>query len=350
MRFHLPALPGRPTTLANSHCAYSGYVRKMCRMMLDLGHEVFLYGMEANDAPATEHVVCYPDSLPVDFSADEWCPYNVLAGRAIRERAEPGDILGIIGGTAQQEVARGCPELRAVEYRVGYGGVFADFKVFESYAWMHMVYGSAPDEVNSHRGSNFDAVIPPPFEVELFPEGDGSGDYLLYVGRMTELKGIAEACEVARKLDCELILAGAGDVEPTYGAAIGPVGPEERAELMGGARALITPTLYVEPFGGVTIEAMMCGTPVLTTDWGAFTETVQPGVNGYRCRMLSEFCAAFEAAAELDRDAIREHAIATYSLEAIAARYQRYFDQLATLDEDGWYAENWTHDPDPVGA
>ena len=81
----------------------------------------------------------------------------------------------------------------------------------------------------------------------------------------------------------------------------------------------------------------MTGTPVITTDWGAFTETVVDGVTGFRCRTFGEFVEAVELAPTLDRKAIRERALTTYSLEAITPRYERYFRRLADLWGDGWY-------------
>jgi glycosyltransferase involved in cell wall biosynthesis len=106
---------------------------------------------------------------------------------------------------------------------------------------------------------------------------------------------------------------------------------------MAGAVATLVPTMYVEPFGGVAVEAMMAGCPALTTDWGAFTETVEEGVSGYRFRSLREGVAAVEAAAELDRERVRARAEERYSLEAVAPLYERWFSQLGTLRGAGWY-------------
>jgi glycosyltransferase involved in cell wall biosynthesis len=109
------------------------------------------------------------------------------------------------------------------------------------------------------------------------------------------------------------------------------VKPKERAELMGGALAVMTPSQFPEPFCLVAIEAQMCGTPVLTTDWGAFTETVEQGVTGYRCNTVDEFVRGVKEAKALDRDAIRERAIRLYSYDAVAPQYAAYFDRIATL-------------------
>jgi glycosyltransferase involved in cell wall biosynthesis len=98
------------------------------------------------------------------------------------------------------------------------------------------------------------------------------------------------------------------------------------------------PTLYLEPFGGVAVEAMLCGTPVITTDWGAFTETVKHGVTGYRCHTLAEFCKAAEDVDTLKPHMIANHAISNYSMKAVAPKYTAYFEKLMTLWDKGWYA------------
>lgn len=333
MRFHLPALPGQPTTFANSSCAYTQKIAKYKRMMEERGHEVITYGSEAED------VACYRPGLPAldppPFEPGAWADSNERAAAAINERQEDGDFLLLAMGECQRSLAAAVP-LMAVEYGVGYGGVFTDYRVFESYAWMHTVYGNLYG-THTADGRFYDAVIPNYFEVQEFPFRSDKDDYFLYVGRLTERKGIRAAEEAAERLGTRLIIAGEGEYRPGYGECIGHIGPEQRGELMSGARALFCPTIYVEPFGGVAVEAMLCGTPVISTDWGAFTETVQQGVTGFRCRSLAEFVWAAEHIHELDPQAVRDYAIAHYSTDVVAPRYEHYFEHLQTLHGAGWY-------------
>ena len=119
---------------------------------------------------------------------------------------------------------------------------------------------------------------------------------------------------------------------------------EDRAILIGGARAVIVPTTYLEPFGGVVVEAMLCGTPVISTDFGAFPEIVVEGFNGYRFRTLGEAVSGVEKCATLDRKKIQEWAQNNYSMERIRYLYQAYFEQLLTLWCKGFYTETSTEE------
>jgi glycosyltransferase involved in cell wall biosynthesis len=117
---------------------------------------------------------------------------------------------------------------------------------------------------------------------------------------------------------------------------VGEVGPEVRAALLSRAHALIAPTVYIEPFGNVVVEAQASGTPTLTTDWGAFTETNVNGVTGYRCRTLKEFVEGVNKVAGLDRMAIRDRAMQKYSAPSVALDFERHFDRLYSLWGVGW--------------
>jgi glycosyltransferase involved in cell wall biosynthesis len=46
---------------------------------------------------------------------------------------------------------------------------------------------------------------------------------------------------------------------------------------------------------------MLCGTPLISTNFGAFAETIEHGVTGFRCNTLGDFVKAIEKAGTLDR-------------------------------------------------
>ncbi len=118
---------------------------------------------------------------------------------------------------------------------------------------------------------------------------------------------------------------------------VGVVGVKERNELMGKAHAILVPTTYIEPFGAVAVEAQLCGTPAIASDWGAFGETIREGVTGYRFRTLAQAVEAVEFAGMLEPERIRKYALAGYSLEVIGPMYQEWFERLQSLWGEGWY-------------
>lgn len=316
--------------------------------MTSLGHEVYLYAGEQVEAPVTKLITCISEErraqavgnshytqASFDTNALHWRIFNTNVIRLMQSHLQERDFICLIGGSAHKEIADKYPNHISVEFGVGYGGVFSKYRVFESYAWMHSIYAGWKNPTTAD-GQFFDTVIPGYLEPEMFPLGKGDGDYYLYLGRLIERKGFNIAQEVCERLGKRLILAGPGE-HKGYGEFVGSVGPEQRAELIGGAIAMFAPTIYVEPFGNVVIEAQACGTPTITTDWGAFTETNINGFTGFRCRTLQEFMDAAENVKTLDRAEIRKHAINNYSLEVIAKRYEDYFNTLSTLWDDGWY-------------
>ncbi len=349
MRFHVVSLPHTNTTKEFANCAYTAKVKYFCDMMHSLGHEVFLYGGTKNEANVTELITCLSEQERLDFldgkhfvhapfdnTLPAWQMFNNTAIKEISKRIEQKDFICLIGGTTQKPIADAFPGHMSVEFGIGYGGTFAKYRVFESNAWRHSIYAMHKNPTTVD-GNFYDAVIPGYLDPEMFPFQPDKEDYYLYIGRMIPRKGVDIASQVCEKLGVKLIMAGPGDYIPKYGEYIGPVDTETRAKLFGGAIATFVPTLYIEPFGNVHVESMMCGTPVITTDWGVFTETVENGVNGYRCNTFAEFLRAAEDVKNLNPKTIADNAYIKYSIDTVKWKYDRYFRRLLDLWENGWY-------------
>jgi glycosyltransferase involved in cell wall biosynthesis len=115
---------------------------------------------------------------------------------------------------------------------------------------------------------------------------------------------------------------------------------EKRARLYQNAKGVFVPTTYVEPFGAVAIEGQFAGTPAITTDWGAFPETVEHGKSGFRCHTLNEFVWAAKHVGDLDPQYIHARAVRLYAMDNVRWCYETYFKQLGDLWGAGWYAQH----------
>lgn len=354
MRFHVVALPHTQVSSERfPACAFNEKVRKFCIMMRSLGHTVYLYAGDQSDPVATEEIVCITEDERVaclngkhytqasfDQQLPHWVKFNCTVIGEIQKRIEPRDFICIIGGWSHKPIADAFPNHMTVEFGIGYPASFSPYRVFESYAVMNIHYGQE-NRPGAADGAFFHDVIPSYFEPEKFPLVEHKSDYFLYVGRLEERKGWCIAQQVCERLNKKLIVAGPGQFAG-YGTYVGEVGPNQRGELMSNAQALFVPTLYIGPFESVHAEAMLCGTPVLTTDWGVFPETVINGFNGYRCRMLQEFVEGAEASLNLDHKAIHDFAMERFSMDKVRFQYDTYFRRLMTLWDDGFNSLRWS--------
>lgn len=351
MIFHVCALPHTHTTVDYISCAYTAKVINFCRMMKDRGHTVYLYGGEYNEAPCDKHITCVSEAERADHVGDKhftsasfdynlpfWRDFNQNVVNGIKaNRNDKTDFICIIAGYAQKQIADSLPDMMTVEFGVGYGGSFSKYRVFESYAWMHTCYGaSRSGDPHSIDGNWWDTVIPGYLDPNQFPFSEEKDDYYFFIGRLIDRKGYRIAADVCFDLGKKLVVAGQGEA-PLGCEYVGVIGPEERGHLMSRAKAVFVPTIYIEPFGNVNVEAQACGTPVITTDWGAFTETVVDGVTGFRCRTFGEFKRAAIEAEKVDHRLIRQRAVEQYSLETIGKKYEDYFARLLHLWDKGWY-------------
>ena len=234
------------------------------------------------------------------------------------------------------------PDLIAIEPSVAYhpGAAFAKWKVYESYAMMHCCAGVEAVSYDGEKGGShnwYDAVIPSYFDTSLHEYQEKKDDYILYLGRVFEGKGLYPAIEATKIAGKKLIVAGYGDLIndkllpydsiPDHVEMVGYADHEKRSKLMKNAKASIMMTTYAEPFGNVMIENFLHGTPVISTDWGAFAENNLHGVTGYRARTLDHIVWAIK---NIDRIKSRDcrNWGETFSVDRIMPMYEEYFGMV----------------------
>ncbi len=187
------------------------------------------------------------------------------------------------------------------------------------------------------------AVIPNPVDVTAWPYRSCKDEYLLWIGRMHETKGPHRAIEAARRAGYPLILAGpvqpgqeeffrdavAPHVDGRWVRHVGEVGGQAKADLIAGARGLLMPIRWNEPFGMVMIEALACGTPVISFDEGAAAEIVQDGVTGFLVDDETAMAEAVGRISSLDPRDCRADVAIRFGIDGVAAAYERVYQSTA---------------------
>jgi glycosyltransferase involved in cell wall biosynthesis len=190
---------------------------------------------------------------------------------------------------------------------------------------------------------NWTATVHHGLEVNRIKPGDGSGGYLVFLGRMSPEKGPASAIRIASKAGMQLKMATRvnetereffeSKVKPLLGAAevdlVGEADDDEKSELLRNAKALLMPIEWEEPFGLVFVEALACGTPVLARPQGAVPEIVEDGVHGFLRDSDDELAEACKHLDEIDRQACRRRAETHFSVGVMADGYERAYRQVA---------------------
>jgi glycosyltransferase involved in cell wall biosynthesis len=185
-------------------------------------------------------------------------------------------------------------------------------------------------------------------DVDSFPFQPAKDDYVLFIGRIVKDKAPHLAVAAARQAGARIVLAGkvSTDEEHDYyenvikplidGCNVEFVGEADaklKRELYAGARALLVPLQWDEPFGLVMIEAMACGTPVIAFPRGAAPEIVVEGRNGFFARDVEEMASLLRRVDEIDAADCRQHVEDHFGPGSLADAYLAIYEKMLAAEE-----------------
>jgi glycosyltransferase involved in cell wall biosynthesis len=191
-------------------------------------------------------------------------------------------------------------------------------------------------------------VVPNYFDPRDFDSTQEREDYALFIGRLGTNKGLDIAIDACKRLGVRLKVAGQGGPEgiglkewPEHVDFIGYADIPTRKALMAKARFGFLLSTYWEPFGGTAVEMMMSGCVPITTDFGAMTEYIVDGVNGFRCNTMGDILRAMRNIDKIDRENMALFAFQNFSLDAVRPKFERAFSDFRDIwNGKGWYEDH----------
>jgi glycosyltransferase involved in cell wall biosynthesis len=177
----------------------------------------------------------------------------------------------------------------------------------------------------------------------LAPQPQTQAAYLAFLGRICAEKRVDLAIEIAARAGLPLKIAAKVDradeayfvneIQPLLSRPnvefIGEINDAQKARFLAGARALLFPIDWSEPFGLVMIEAMACGTPVIAFNRGSVPEVIAHGVTGYIVDDVPGAVDAVTRVEALSRAKIRAAFMRRFTSIAMAQHYVNIYTSLA---------------------
>jgi glycosyltransferase involved in cell wall biosynthesis len=179
---------------------------------------------------------------------------------------------------------------------------------------------------------------------DLLKANFGAGDYLAFLGRLSPEKGAHVAIKWARSAGLPLRIAAKipqgesrffkEQIEPFLDGQqvefVGEVNDTSKSDFLGGAKALLFPIDWPEPFGLVMIEAMACGTPVIALPCGSVPEIVSDGKTGFIVNNDVDAVDAISRIRDIDRRRVRDEFERRFSVRRMAHEYLRCYSDLVS--------------------
>jgi glycosyltransferase involved in cell wall biosynthesis len=318
----------------------SGSVETMTSLLTEglvaRGHDVTLFATGDSHTKA-RLAATYPQGYWHDLNMWPWELYEMLNLAHAVERAAEFDIIHYEAAYYPMSLAftRLCST--PIVQTLHHSPSAAEVKLWSRYPEAPFV-AISNEQARLLAGVNVVDTVLHGIDTERFTFRETPEDYLLFLGRFTEGKGVLQAIEIAKRLGMRLILAAADDayyretiaphVDGRLITYFGEADFTAKVALYGGARALLYPIQAREPFGLVLAEAMACGTPVAALDRGAVREIVDDGVTGIVFDDLEQMVNELPRVFDLDRRRVRTQAVARFGVARMVDGYLAVYERV----------------------
>ena len=318
----------------------SGSVETMTSLLTEglvaRGHDVTLYATADSKTSARLNAI-YPHGYWHDEHMWPWELYEMLNLAAAVERSSEYDIIHYEAAYYPMSLAFTRLSPTPIVQTLHHSPSAAEVALWSRYPEAPFV-AISNEQARLLVGLNVVDTVLHGIDTDSFTFEARPDDYLLFLGRFTEGKGVLQAIEIAKRVGMRLILAAAeGEyyrekiaphVDGRHIVYYGEADFAAKVKLYGGARALLYPIQAREPFGLVLAEAMACGTPVAALDRGAVREVVDEGVTGMVFNDLEQMINDLPRVFDLDRRSVREQAVARFGVARMVDGYNAVYTRL----------------------
>lgn len=309
------------------------------------GHEVTLFA--SGDSQTSAQLVCpCREALRLDDLCTDRLVYHVLMLEQVYQLAQRFDIIHFHCDYLHFPISRrnSMPHVTTLHGRLDLPELGPLYREFTDMPLVSI--SNAQREPLSW--ANWVGTVHHGLPVDLYAFHSNPGKYLAFLGRISPEKGLDHAIEIAKRTGLPLKVAAKVDqadreyfesaIKPLLNHAlvdfIGEVGEREKDDFLGNALALVAPVNWPEPFGLVFIEALACGTPILTYGRGSVPEIVKHGVTGFVVADLESAIRTVAQLPQLSRLDCRRDFEARFTAARMRRDYERIYRLLTELDAE----------------
>ncbi|GGC68585.1 glycosyl transferase [Siccirubricoccus deserti] len=312
--------------------------------LVALGHDVTLFASGDSRTAARLEAIT-PRALRLDASIRDTVAPHILMLSRLQERLRDFDVVHFHIDHLHLPMMRGSglPFLTTLHGRLDLPEIAPLFQAHPEAPFVSIS--------NAQRrplpSANWAGTVLHGLPTDLLPFSPRDRGYLAFLGRISPEKGPDVTIRIARAAGIPPRIAAKVDnmdrayfetaVRPLLDGPgvefIGEVDEAQKAEFLGGARALLFPIQWPEPFGLVMIEAMACGTPVVAFNRGSVPEVMEDGMTGFVVEDETGALGALRRIGSIDRTAVRRVFERRFTARRMAEDYLALYRRLGAAHE-----------------